>query len=170
MYSGQDTLTGGFPHSDIRGSSIARISPQLIAACHVLLRLLAPRHPPNALIALNHHHHPHAGPKPAHTPREIYPGQLRMIVTAAAKNGSATLTHTLTNHSDSPVKQRTPSPHPITGHRGQRRIPSCSDPHPDLSPGRTHTLGRDTLHPRNNPGDGRDRTDDPLLAKQVLSH
>ena len=44
---------GGFPHSDIRGSTIARISPRLFAACHVLHRLLAPRHPPNALITLN---------------------------------------------------------------------------------------------------------------------
>ena len=43
---------GGFPHSDIRGSTIARISPQLIAACHVLHRLLVPRHPPNALYCL----------------------------------------------------------------------------------------------------------------------
>ncbi len=43
---------GGFPHSDIRGSTIARISPRLFAACHVLHRLLAPRHPPNALITL----------------------------------------------------------------------------------------------------------------------
>jgi hypothetical protein len=39
----------GFPHSDIRGSTIARISPRLFAACHVLHRLLVPRHPPNAL-------------------------------------------------------------------------------------------------------------------------
>src|SRR4051794_27218664 len=42
----------GFPHSDIRGSTIARISPRLFAACHVLHRLLAPRHPPNALLLL----------------------------------------------------------------------------------------------------------------------
>ncbi len=42
----------GFPHSDIRGSTIARISPRLFAACHVLHRLLAPRHPPNALVTL----------------------------------------------------------------------------------------------------------------------
>ena len=39
----------GFPHSDIHGSTGARPSPQLFAACHVLHRLLAPRHPPNAL-------------------------------------------------------------------------------------------------------------------------
>ena len=45
-------IRGGFPHSDIRGSSIARISPRLFAACHVLHRLLAPRHPPHALSSL----------------------------------------------------------------------------------------------------------------------
>ena len=54
MNSDQDLLTEGFPHSDIRGSTIARISPRLIAACHVLHRLLAPRHPPNALLSLHH--------------------------------------------------------------------------------------------------------------------
>ncbi len=46
------SIKEGFPHSDICGSTIARISPQLFAACHVLHRLLAPRHPPNALITL----------------------------------------------------------------------------------------------------------------------
>jgi hypothetical protein len=43
------SLLSGLPHSEIPGSTIARISPGLIAACHVLHRLLAPRHPPNAL-------------------------------------------------------------------------------------------------------------------------
>ena len=42
-------ISGGFPHSEICGSKGARPSPQLIAACHVLHRLYAPRHPPNAL-------------------------------------------------------------------------------------------------------------------------
>jgi hypothetical protein len=42
----------GFPHSDIRGSQGACPSPRLIAACHVLHRLPAPRHPPCALTAL----------------------------------------------------------------------------------------------------------------------
>lgn len=55
MYSVQDLLAEGFPHSDIRGSTIARISPRLFAACHVLHRLLAPRHPPNALLSLHIH-------------------------------------------------------------------------------------------------------------------
>ena len=42
----------GFPHSDIPGSKPACGSPRLIAAGHVLLRLLAPRHPPYALSSL----------------------------------------------------------------------------------------------------------------------
>ena len=40
---------GGLPHSETRGSPIARISPGLFAACHVLHRLSVPRHPPDAL-------------------------------------------------------------------------------------------------------------------------
>ena len=52
MYSDRDDLTAGFPHSDIHGSKPARGSPWLFAACHVLHRLLAPRHPPNALLIL----------------------------------------------------------------------------------------------------------------------
>ena len=43
------SLRGGLPHSEIPGSTIARISPGLFAACHVLHRLSVPRHPPDAL-------------------------------------------------------------------------------------------------------------------------
>ena len=42
----------GFPHSEIFGSKPACGSPKLIAACHVLHRLLLPRHPPCALSSL----------------------------------------------------------------------------------------------------------------------
>ena len=42
-------LTCGFPHSEICGSMAMCASPQLFAACHVLLRLSVPRHPPCAL-------------------------------------------------------------------------------------------------------------------------
>src|SRR5207245_9823195 len=55
MYSAgcEAGITGsGFPHSDIPGSKPACGSPRLIAACHVLHRLLAPRHPPYALSSL----------------------------------------------------------------------------------------------------------------------
>src|ERR1700736_1851229 len=51
MNSEDDTLAGGLPHSEIPGSPIARISPGLFAACHVLHRLSVPRHPPDALLS-----------------------------------------------------------------------------------------------------------------------
>ena len=63
-------LRGGFPHSDIRGSMPIGGSPQLFAAYHVLHRLLAPRHPPNALLTLDLHislNPSHTGTKPPHT-------------------------------------------------------------------------------------------------------
>ena len=43
---------GGLPHSEIFGSKLVCSSPKLFAACHVLHRLLAPRHPPYALSSL----------------------------------------------------------------------------------------------------------------------
>jgi hypothetical protein len=48
---------GGFPHSDIRGSKLVRSSPRLFAAYHVLHSLRVPRHPPNALQALDRSHY-----------------------------------------------------------------------------------------------------------------
>ena len=44
--------TAGFPHSDISGSIDICSSPELFAACHVLLRHLMPRHSPCALNSL----------------------------------------------------------------------------------------------------------------------
>jgi hypothetical protein len=44
----------GFPHSDTSGSTLARSSPKHFVACHVLHRLLAPRHPPHALSSLTY--------------------------------------------------------------------------------------------------------------------
>ena len=44
----------GFPHSDISGSMRICRSPKLFAACHVLLRLLMPRHSPCALSHLTY--------------------------------------------------------------------------------------------------------------------
>ena len=45
-------LPCGFPHSEICGSTLICSSPQLIAAYHVLHRLLMPRHSPCALFSL----------------------------------------------------------------------------------------------------------------------
>ena len=44
--------SAGFPHSEISGSTVICTSPKLIAACHVLHRLLMPRHSPCALYSL----------------------------------------------------------------------------------------------------------------------
>ena len=44
----------GFPHSEISGSMDICSSPKLIAACHVLRRLLMPRHSPCALYSLTY--------------------------------------------------------------------------------------------------------------------
>ncbi len=49
---------GGLPHSDTQGSTPARGFPWIFAACHVLHRLLAPRHPPDALLLLVPRAHP----------------------------------------------------------------------------------------------------------------
>ena len=47
-----DITPCGFPHSEICGSTVICTFPQLIAACHVLHRLLMPRHSPYALYSL----------------------------------------------------------------------------------------------------------------------
>ena len=50
---GSRNLTcGGLPHSEIPGSKPVCGSPRLIAACHVLHRFSAPRHPPSTLSSL----------------------------------------------------------------------------------------------------------------------
>jgi hypothetical protein len=59
-FSGGSSRRRGLPHSEIPGSKPARGSPGLVAACHVLHRLLAPRHPPDALAFLDpHQRQPH---------------------------------------------------------------------------------------------------------------
>ena len=54
FYSPHDNCTSAvvLPHSDISGSTLICSSPKLFAACHVLHRLLMPRHSPCALISL----------------------------------------------------------------------------------------------------------------------
>src|SRR5512134_1466655 len=55
MYSAESTRAlprVGFPIRRSRDQRLVSISPGLIAAAHVLHRLLAPRHPPCALVLL----------------------------------------------------------------------------------------------------------------------
>jgi hypothetical protein len=58
-------LGGGLPHSEISGSTGARPSPELFAACHVLHRLSVPRHSPDALLSSS------PTPSPKHARPEI---------------------------------------------------------------------------------------------------
>src|SRR2546423_13169720 len=56
MYSARSTRALpriGFPIRRSRDQRLVSTSPALIAAAHVLHRLLAPRHPPCALVLLN---------------------------------------------------------------------------------------------------------------------
>ena len=69
-------VEGGLPHSEILGSKPVRGSPRLIAAYHVLHRLLAPRHPPNALMTLDCSHY-------RRPPLFMPSAELGMIVTLA---------------------------------------------------------------------------------------
>ena len=62
----------GFPHSEICGSLDICSSPQLIAAYHVFLRLLVPRHPPCALIRLTFLHLLDDGLKFSESLRDIF--------------------------------------------------------------------------------------------------
>lgn len=123
MNSGADLLAEGFPHSDIRGSTIARISPRLFAACHVLHRLLAPRHPPNALIALN------TPPKPA---RRTKPHTRASVVHTYAQLLKLSLP---TNQSDSPVKQHATAPThaPATGQDNSHLVGAARHREPQTS-------------------------------------
>ena len=64
VFSGRypDVTRDGLPHSEIPGSKPVGGSPGLIAACYVLHRLLTPRHPPYALQSLT------VNPLPLNTP------------------------------------------------------------------------------------------------------
>ena len=72
---------GGFPHSEILGSKPTPGSPKLIAGCHVLHRLLTPRHPPDALLILQA---PSAGTNPA---EQRSPTKMRSRPTYRRMNG-----------------------------------------------------------------------------------
>ena len=79
--------SGGFPHSEIHGSKPIPGSPWLIAGYHVLHRLLLPRHPPNALIALDltRKTKDHASLRSSWYPRQVQqvvPGQKHVSIPA----------------------------------------------------------------------------------------
>ena len=101
----------GFPHSDIPGSKPACGSPRLFAACHVLLRLLAPRHPPYALSSLTIKLAAHAALRHAPVFRPIAylaaPGKF------AIRTGSANKELVVGTHRRLRRRQRLPLPHSV---------------------------------------------------------
>ena len=164
---------GGFPHSDIHGSTPARGSPWLFAACHVLHRLLVPRHPPNALLSLKncpalfrrrnpimHRSHPHLS-RSASKPR---PRQAVLSLSHATPTGH----HNRRNAADASecrVRSRnieTTLP-PIARHQTCSRIPNAGQNRDPASPvtgetGATH------------PGTGQATSDAPRDAPEPDSH
>src|SRR5579885_469103 len=133
---------GGLPHSEIPGSPIARISPGLFAACHVLHRLSVPRHPPDALLLRST---PHPSPPDA----RLLPKTLRQTRAQPTRRAPGP-----------PPRSRHVSPlHPINqppetaSHRPRPPAKPNTPPSPPRPPG----------------GGERVRTDDLLLAKQALS-
>ena len=202
-FSGRSPLPGGLPHSDIHGSTPARGSPWLFAACHVLHRLLVPRHPPNALLALENEPTPrgtglahHAQEPSTRISRQLLRFQSTEPIApsvpprnTAAPNSAATLL--------APERPQRPGrPHAQTMRRtcrsDMRPLAARPETHQNLinpdkdhgtrtrapkpGPFCVHSLQPSCLRskspsPRHQPGgDDRIRTDDPLLAKQVLSH
>ena len=160
MNSVQDLPKEGLPHSDIRGSTIARISPRLIAACHVLHRLLVPRHPLNALLILN--------PSPPARRTKPHPSAQTL---PACPIGQRCNTETLT-----PDREVSPARHSISPnqihHFKQHGSPQRPRPQERGFP-EASTQARHRRHPCGIlsllHGGDRIRTDDPLLAKQALS-
>ena len=140
----------GFPHSEIPGSKDVCSSPRLIAASHVLHRLLTPRHPPFALLSLTIKRH-----------REFLsdPGRNRGP-TWDSRNQDASIAWTqkeiqLSMITGCPVTNLCAAGRP----RGALRVPSLLPAVPEPATKKVWRSG----------GADRDRTDDLRLAKPALS-
>ncbi len=175
------------PHSEIPGSPIARISPGLFAACHVLHRLSVPRHPPDALtLRLIHQHRRVQGQNPAprvsgvqalakagaHKTRRPHMKTLLRIVQTPATTRARALSASVTLQTlSSPFNQhprprrRTAPGNGVSVFSERRASPLAALPRAPalLARCRQATLCCDRG------GGERDRTDDLLLAKQALS-
>jgi hypothetical protein len=173
-------LRAGLPHSEISGSKSAGDSPELFAACHVLLRLSTPRHPPNALLMLDLYAYgkrsmrrsrraeslPRAPPTRAAL-HEDQKHRNAAIGRAGAPRVAPSRSRTRSSIACTPlhhVKNQKPERRgAVAGARRplhKNRIPSSSQPHPAPTASRAANRAG---------GAERVRTDDLLLAKQALS-
>ena len=170
------------PHSEIRGSKLARNSPRLFAACHVLHRLSVPRHPPGALEALDPARRAQ-GQAPSHADGTTQ--RLKDHVTRSPKRPAAGDTaprrppglravrpysqfRSTMSKTAGDRPNRDPAPEP--GPRPRKGRPGCpsSSSAPRAADGRAPHRGPPA---RGRPPGGGDRvrTGDLLLAKQALS-
>ena len=141
----------GLPHSEIPGSKRACRSPRLIAACCVLHRLSVPRHPPSTLSNLTIK-------------------CLDLMRSAVARHNSDVLVHFLIYNPYSIVNE------PCDARIGAE-LNLLSSIVLTADPCGVSSSSADLVQPRGRSvhfasavgGADRDRTDDPLLAKQVLS-
>jgi hypothetical protein len=185
----------GFPHSEICGSKVAHTSPQLIAACHVLHRLYAPRHPRIALTSRLRAHTTNINA--AHSAKSTANAQVigrhaqRMPPTTQLVRDN-NLSHciktrmysfalrprslTATQPHSKPTPRGIDFKNPFTMSKRKPKLPQplliTADP---MSSSNLETCGRraatapPSLTQARNGGAYRDRTDDLMLAKQPLS-
>jgi hypothetical protein len=158
----------GFPHSEILGSKLIRSSPRLIAAYYVLHRLHAPRHPLDALKALDRSHY-------------LYPQRPRPLLKGRLVIGQRTKDHVLATWSFDRSDQKKPeftccrclSPRVWDQTSSEASLYDVErsgsvTSYKDMS-SQTCSLTMRRLGYWGTGGAGRNRTDDILLAKQALS-
>ena len=161
------------PHSEIPGSTIARISPGLFAACHVLHRLSVPRHPPDALHSRlsatpnDKLQMPETGYR-----REARPPIADLLVSSRQSGMPLHLKTLRTRRSTRPTRTATPRPVARTsrsgaGTAGPRTCPPLGHVTTRSSPCRNqprHNPDRTT--PQGNPNRRRSK---PLSARNLIS-
>jgi hypothetical protein len=173
------SILGGFPHSEIVGSKGIRTSPTLIAAYHVLHRLCMPRHPPIALKTLDCSHC--QCPSGAELRNDIGNKKDQLLeICSMARLGKPIICGRLSVSRDEPKPstlsqlQRVMDPSRPNSDNGTRtNLLFTISYRTGIGPKSSANLFSQRMTRPNqldtNGGAGRDRTDDPLLAKQVLS-
>jgi hypothetical protein len=182
-------LRAGFPHSEIPGSKPIRGSPRLIAAYYVLHRLCAPRHPLNALKALDRSHYRCPQPRPVQgaivgssTVRSnVGFREDRLVIPGGPGQPKSSPSLNDVKIRQAPVRAPANPGFSMRRVRADRRpvgYRHSGDRLPPLGHGPRGLLRLRTVHrtvrsasggPAWSGGANRDRTDDLLLAKQALS-
>ena len=160
----------GFPHSEILGSKLIRSSPRLIAAYYVLHRLHAPRHPLDALKALDRSHYRCPQPWSASCNRRFL-SWTRTKFYHASRRGFFDRSDQINQNS------RAVTVHPRgTGQTGSKASlndveRSGSRPRRAIAAKLVLSVRRCSIRwlCRRSGGARRDRTDDLMLAKHALS-